>query len=256
MKTPFSLAILLLALTLPLYIKAQSPNPSAFIIISGKGTVNAQPDVAQVTISFKLRERTANALTDLLNNRSSAVTAILQRANVTDSDIDSSSSSIWPYYTGSTAYGNSGPNFYDGTKSIVFIIRNMSNYDSVIVQLYAAGVTTVDSVVFQLSNELLQKKKLEAKKNAAENAKQIIDILTEGLGLKIGEAYAVSESTDGGDPQTYTGPANTVANEISTGEVVVSAEGGVDTTEAANGPTLPSEIFTIYSSVNTQFYLV
>ena len=272
MKTTFYL-VLILATSLPYYLRAQGQIPAPpLITVNGYGVVKVRPDESQVSISIQLQDESVNTLSSLIDKRSSDVIKILQDANITNGDIESSNVSIWPYYSGtSSSYGSSGPSYYLGKKSLTFTLRNISNYDSVMAKLYGVNISSIDSVVFQLSNSLLQAKKLEARKNAAANAKQVLDTLVEGLGLQIGDAYTVSESTSGGDPQSFSGYSNSAYNVVANSseavavsyevaaaeEVAVVVDGGADTNPgSSSAPSILAQDFTITSTVYAQYYIV
>lgn len=258
MKTITSIIFLLFAL-LAYYLKAQNPIAPALITVSGIGYATTKPDEIQVDITIVERDRSPDTLTELMSNQSAKIISILHDANVTDADIDTSKVSMWPYYTTSSSpYVTPGPDHYTAQQSIVFTLRNLSDYDPVMTKLNVAGIDSVDSVTFQLSNDLLQEKKLEAKKNAAENLNDTLSTLVEGLGLKIGSAYTVSEYSSGGDPQAYNGYQNSRTAVFQSGEVVIAYEdadgygGGQQSTE----PSFLPENFQISSTINAQFYIV
>ena len=250
--------VLILAVSLPCYLKAQNQISPALITVSGYGVVDVTPDEIQVDITIVLRDKSAETLTDLINNRTSAIITILKDANVTDEDIESSKVSMWPYYaTPSSPYAAPGPDHYTGQQTIVFTLKNFSDYDSVMTKLYDAGIDSVDSVVFQLSNDLLQAKKLEAKKNAAANLKEVLETLVEGLDLRIGNAYTISDYTSGGDPQAYYGYQNSRYAVFQTGEIVIAYEDADNYSGGQSSePSFLPEDFKITSTINAQFYIV
>jgi len=254
MKTTFSL-ILILALSLPCYLKAQDQiSPPPLASVSGYGFVTVQPDEVEVEITIMLRDQNVDTLTDLINNRSSAVMTILHDANVTDQDIESSKVSMWPYYSGSSSpFSSPLPDYYQGKKSLTFTLKNASNYESLMANLSDAGINSVDSVVFQLSKDLLQSKELEAQKNAAANLKEVLDTLAEGVGFEIGKAYTVNQYTYGGDPQAYYGYSTSHAV-AQAGEVVISYEGG-GSSHSASEPSFLPEDFIITSVIEAQYYI-
>jgi len=210
MKTttyPTILLLLLLVLCFTPHIKAADdkiPNPP-LISITGYGEVKAKPDEVEVSIGVQLRDQSVEMLSELIDTRAKSVIKILKDEGIEDGDIETSNVSIQPYYasTSGTAYDNTAPDYYNGRKTITFTLRNITNYDNIMTQLYSARITSVDSVIFQLSDDLLQEKKLEARKKAAANAKAVLNALVEGLELNIGKAYYVSESTTGGSPQWW-----------------------------------------------------
>jgi len=254
--------ILILAVGLPYHLNAQEydlepdQQPPALISVSGYGIANVQPDEIQVSISIQLQDDSVDDLNDLMNNRSSAVIEILHDANVTDEDIESSNVSIWPYYATSSSYGSPAPASYQGKKAMTFTLKNSSDYDSIITELYEAGINSVDSVIFQLSNDLLQAKKMEARKNAAANLKDSLNTFIEGLGLQIGQAYTVSEYTYGGDPQPYYGYQNTRYAVVQAGEVAIVVEGEGGGSGTSSGSSIAPDDFLITSTINAQYYIV
>jgi len=257
MKTTYFL-ILILAVSFPSYLKADDETPPPPLIsISGYGEVKVRPDEVEVSIGIQLRDQDVGTLSKLIDKRSSEVIKILRNANVTDEDIETSSVSIQPYYADtSSSYGSTKPDYYIGQKSVTFTLKNISNYDSIMTKLYEAGINRVDSVVFQLSDELLQSKKFEARKKAAANAKEILNTLVDGLGLDIGKPYYVSESSSGGSPQPYYG-YDTYSNYASRGaqasDVQVEYE---EAEESSSGPSISGGEITLSSTVSAQYYLV
>jgi len=252
--------VLILAVSLPYHLNAQEydlgpdQQPPALISASGYGAANVQPDEVQISITIQERGQSVDTLNELINNRSSAVMTILQDANVTDQDIESSNVPIQPYYGGSSS--SFGPDYYQGRKALTFTLKNASDFDLIITKLYDAGISSVDSVVFQLSNDLLQAKKMEARKNAAANLNASLSNIVDSLGLEIGHVYTVNEYTYGGDPQPYYGYQNTRYAVIQAGEVAIVVEGeGAGSGSSASSSIAPDN-FVITSTINAQYYIV
>jgi len=210
-----------------------------------------KPDEVQVSVGIQLRDQDVNMLSQLVDRRSSAIIKILEDEGVDEQDIETSNVSIQPYYAStSSSYGSTPPDYYTGTKSITFVLKNITNYDTIMTQLYNASIQSVDSVVFQLSDALLNDTMFEARKKAAANAKQILRTLVDGLELDIGKAYSVSESTTGGAPvpipyDNYSYGANAA--------VEVEQE---ESSGSSSGPSISGGEVTITSTVSTQYYLV
>jgi len=251
-RTSFVLLLSLLYLSAPLKADDTAPNPP-LISISGYGEVKVKPDEVKVSVGIQLRDQDVDMLSQLIDKRASDVIKILKDEGVKDQDIETSSVSIQPYYAStSSSYGSTKPDYYIGSKSITFTLTNISSYDTIMTQLFSAGINTVDSVIFQLSDELLDDKKFEARKKATANAKKILNTLVDGLDLNLGNPYYVSESTSGGSPQPYYG-----YNSYSNSDYAYA--GAAPTAESSSTPSTPSvsggEI-TISSTVSAQYYLV
>jgi len=252
MKTTF-LPILLLGLCLVSHLKAEDdvPNPP-LISVTGSGEVKVKPDEVEVSVGIQLRDQDVNMLSQLVDRRSSAIIKILEDEGVDEEDIETSNVSIQPYYAStSSSYGSTPPDYYTGTKSVTFVLKNITNYDTIMTQLYNASISSVDSVTFQLSDALLNETQFEARKKAAANAKQILNTLVDGLGLDIGKAYYVSESTTGGAPVPI--PYDNYSYGAANAAVEVEQE---ESSGSSSSPSISGGEVTITSTVSAQYYLV
>ena len=242
-KTSYTLGLLLM-LSLACFVSSQDILPP-LLTVTGKGEAKAQPDEVSVTVGIQLRAKSVEEVSSDTDSRSAAIIAYLQSQGVADEDIQTSYVTLQPYYSyTSSEAGQTTPDYYTSQKSITFSLKDLSAYDQIMSGLYDAGINSVSDVTFKVTDD--EEYKEEARKKAVTDARAIAQIITDGLGVKLGGVYSISESSYGVIPTPprvyYGGMAKSAAYDS------VSVQ--------SSGPSIAGGEVTTTMNVNVVFYVL
>jgi len=205
--------------------------PLPLMTVQGKGEVKIPPDRAAISIGVQLRNNTLSSVREEADQKSADIIAYLGNQGINSTDIKTSYVTLQPYYNYQPVDdGDPSPDYYIATKSLTFILRNLSRFDDVMQGLYDLGVNSVNGIEFQINNE--EEQKIIAKRRAVNNAQDAANAMAEELGINLGRVYSVNDQTaSGGNPVPYyTNGDFATADDSSTGP---SVAGGVVIVEAS-----------------------
>jgi len=208
-------------------------SPPPLITVTGKASVRVQPDKVQVTVGIDQRAKTVKQVQEDVDGKSSKIISYLKQNGVEDRDVQTSHINLNPFYSyEKTQAGSTEVDFYTATKSLTFVLRDISKFEKVLSGLYEIGVNTVNGIAFQVENQ--EAARQAAKRKATGHARKIAESLTEGLGVSVGKVYSLNDQTFDSHvfPIVYapimvkrgTGDSETA---ISGGEVEITATVGV-----------------------------
>ena len=234
---------LVLVLSLACVIKCDDDILPPLLTVTGTGESKAQPDEVSVTVGIQLRDKSVEQVSNATDSRSAAIISYLLSNGVAEKDLQTSYVTLQPYYSyQSSQAGQLDPDYYTATKSITFSLKDLSTYDLIMTGLYDAGINSVDDVTFKVTD--IEDSRQEARTKAIANAKQIAQILADGLGAKITGVYSISDSSSVPAPQPviYDAPMAMVA-EIS------------ESVAENSGPSIAGGEVSTTSTVSVSFYV-
>ena len=198
-KLIYSFAVLLLCLAIQ--IRAQNDDEDQIlpplITTSGYGEVKVEPDEAEVSISVQLRDTNVQQLRTKIDNSTSNIIAYLKDQGIAERDIKTTYMTVYPFYSQSeTNTGSTSPDYYNGQKSMTFLLKNLSDYDRIMSGLYDRGLNQVDGINFKVADE--EPSKIEARRRAVANAKNLAESMADELGVELGNVYYVTDNSYGG----------------------------------------------------------
>jgi len=217
---------------------AQDDNLPPLLTVVGNGEAREAPDRVEVQLGVSLRNNSLAQVRNDADTRSSAIIAALRDAGVAASDIKTSYVSIQPYYSYNDNDGDPSPDYYSATKTLTFTLRDLSNFDNVMEDVYAAGANSVDSIEFKVEDEEGQKEL--ARRRAVDNARNIANTLAEELGVEIGNVYSITDQTS--DYNDYPRPYMFEAEAASDG--------------SGPGPSISGGVVLTEASVQVKYYIV
>lgn len=190
----------------------KSPSPSRQITVSGEGKVRAAPDVAIVTAGFTEAGADVRAVQSAINQKTATLVAAVKVAGVLGADIQTSEFSVSPQY----AYEErKAPHVtgYEARQSVEIRIRDLGRINDILGVVGDAGATNISGIQFTIDDpkEVQAQARQEAIAQARREARRIAD----GLGVRLGEPIAFSES--GSAPPVY--PMRAFASEMGGGGV-------------------------------------
>jgi uncharacterized protein YggE len=184
------------------------------ITVSGKGEVNAVPDIATITFSITKDAKTVKEAQALVSEVQNKVIASLKENKIEEKDYKALNSSFYPKYEYQNTSSRYAPEIaiyppvgksvivgYTATLSMQVKVRDTDNAGKVITDLGTLGVTDLSGPNFEIDNE--DSLKAEARKKAIEEAKNKAKVLSRDLGVRLGRITSFSETPSYGTPIYY-----------------------------------------------------
>ena len=180
-------------------IQAQGQSQNSLrrqIVVTGNGEVKVEPTQATLTVGISLQDPNLTNLTNQAQTTAANIITALQDNGVNASDIQSSVVNVQPFYPTNATTGQplNTPDYYTATQSFTFVLKNLSNYDTLINQLYDAGVNTVFGIVFGVADRARFED--EARTRAVDDARRIANNLARGLGVNVGRVFSITDQTN------------------------------------------------------------
>jgi hypothetical protein len=168
----------------------QAEAPQRTIMVIGEGMVSAPPDIAIVDLGVQVSDPDVKAATEKAGTTMETILAALKAQGVADADIRTSYYNIYvdrPYSPdGAPVQGN-----YQVNNNLQVTIRNLDKISEILGAAVEAGVNSVNSVTFNLSDpSTLQ---AEGRQKAVDDAVATAEELAQLNGVSVGEVVSVSE---------------------------------------------------------------
>ncbi len=162
------------------------------LAVSGSGLVEVPPNKVTVTLGVETQSETVTDAVAQNAARMDAVIAALELAGVSKDDRETSYFQIYPV----TDYERPGEGIlgYRVTNEITVELRDLEQVGSVIDTAISAGATTVNNVIFGLTEERERDLRQQALTEACADARAKADALASGLSLTIVGVATVTET--------------------------------------------------------------
>ncbi len=175
---------------------AEMPGSPAFdaktstIRVTGKGSVQAEPDTATIRIGVTTEKPAAQEAVQANTAATSKVVSELQAAGVEKKDLKTSNFSVYAQYR------TEGENkhqvlSYRVSNTVVVTIRDTAKVGDILTNAVAAGSNQINGPTFAISEP--EKYLNEARKKAVENAMEKARAYAAAAGMKLGEVLEMSE---------------------------------------------------------------
>lgn len=213
-------------------IKLQTSGAPQELAVVGTGQVDVVPDTVRITFGIRVEQKNSvEAVQKEMNEKSKAVSEALIKSGVKKENIKTSNYSINPEYD----YSNPQRKLlgYTGTMTIDVKVQPTALAPTVIANATAAGANEVQNTQFIV--DAPEKYRAEARQKAIENAREQAEAIAKDLGIRLGKAVNLVESSNGNS--VYPVPMYDAK--------AMGAGGG--------GPTLESGTQTITSTVTVYF---
>ncbi|MFZ5879485.1 MAG: SIMPL domain-containing protein [Chloroflexota bacterium] len=177
---------------LPQQVQIIQPEKRSISVL-GKGEIKVTPDMVRISlrISTEDREITKAASTNHENTRN--ILSILEKYNVEEKDILTSYLSIHPDYD----YRTSRITGYSADHTIQVTLRDLTQFEPLVIEILETGVSSVYGVKFQVSD--LEKYEEHARTLAIQSAKDKATSMAKDLGQEIGEPLSIQEAIERND---------------------------------------------------------
>ncbi len=214
----------------------------SIITITGHGEVQAVPDIANVYFSITKEAKTAKEAQDAVAKVEADALSSLKENKVELKDIKTENVSLNPKYEwqsetgtrfpcnqwGGCNYGKSVIIGYEATESITVKVRVVDTAGKIIQDLGTVGVSSLSGPSFSIDDE--EGLKMDARKEAIDNAKEKAQSLAKDLGVKLGK---ITSYTEGGsyypmyskvESMNVAGDAVSAPAELPKGENTISSD--------------------------------
>ena len=214
---------------------AQSTLPPPLITVSGQAEVRVPPDEVVFTLGIEAVDKDILAAKTRTDDSVKAVLAIARQNNVKPEDFQTSQISIQPKYnTDDLEYGQRQTvkrEFvgYQVSKTVAIILRDISRFDSLLLDVLKAGVTRLSNLEFRDSQ--IRKHKDQARAMAIRAAQEKANLLAREIGQTVGPAYSITEAgvipyanVSQNRSDTYAGSSSDSESAIAPGSISITAQ--------------------------------
>lgn len=177
--------------------------PTNTINVSGKGTVVAIPDIAEVSFSVVETGKSVAVAQEKVTEKMNAIIDDIKSMGVEDKDIKTTGYNSYPKYEYQTTTicsvgycppGKQVLTGYEVTHNITVKIRKTDEAGDVLTKLGSLGASNISGLSFVVDD--IEAVKKQAREEAIENAKAEAKILSKALGLKLVKIVSFSEQGD------------------------------------------------------------
>jgi uncharacterized protein YggE len=181
--------LMILALTLPSQA-ALLKGDETKIIISGKGIIKAEADVAYVTLGVERTEETATKAQKVAAQKMNNVLASLKKMGIPKDKIETTHVSLQPSYQYDK--GKRTLVGYTASNQIKVTVDKLDDIGKVIDSSIAAGANNVNNIRFSVKEESTHKN--AALKKAFEDAKAKAEVIAAASGLALSKIKSIQEA--------------------------------------------------------------
>ena len=198
----------------------QAPVPQ--ITVTGEASVQAVPDMATISLGVTTLAPTAAEAMAANTAALSQVTERLKAAGIEARDLQTSSLSLNPNWTG---YDGSQPQTisgYTASNQLSVRVRDVSKLGAVLDAAIADGANTLNGISFELSapRPVLD----QARKAAVEDARTRAELIAAAAGVKLGRVLSITEGGGYGVPvPMFKADAASAPVPIEAGEIGMTA---------------------------------
>ncbi|MFH1064568.1 MAG: SIMPL domain-containing protein [Candidatus Woesearchaeota archaeon] len=208
------------------------------ISVSGQAQFDVDPDQAEIYIRVQTEEPTANRAQEENARLMTTVMEALKKSGVADDEMETTNYNLWPqqkWDPDTREYEDTGFIAQHLLKVTTDDVTGVGNLLDVAVKNGANGL---DRIEFTLSDKKRDDVNSEALAQASSSAKDKAEAIAQGLGVRLGDIKAVSESNVGYTP--YARPMYAMA------EMDSANAGGFKTSVAPESVTVSASISIAY----------
>ena len=169
------------------------------LIVSGRGEIEVEPDMATITLGVSTIDFSAEEAYLENNSKMARVIDELKELGVDKRDIKTTRFSINPSYDYDRKTGEKKFKGYQVNHSITVKVRNLKTIGKLLDQIVSAGVTDISGISFGVQNP--EKFESAARKLAVKDAHTKATELAQAAGVTLGPAVRIEESR--GTPRPF-----------------------------------------------------
>jgi uncharacterized protein YggE len=195
-----------------------------WIVVGGEATVRRMPDVAVVSLSVTIREKTVDGAREQTNARTSAILGHIRELGIPDADVQAPSLTLQPTYD----YSRGSPKLtgYEAARPMTVRVRDTALLGPLLDAVVDDGATQVHATRMELDDP--EEARREALANALTVARERARALAHSVGRTLGAPGHIEEET--GQPLApvreigmLRATAEATPTEVALGEVEISA---------------------------------
>ncbi len=172
-------------------LSAATPLPDApHVVVSASGQSHAAPDEVLLRLSVNIRASTALAAKQEADAAVNRFLAVLEKHDVPAANVRASAlhlSENIEYENGRRLQAG-----YRAERDVSVKIERVDNFNTLIDEGLAAGMTQIQSIDFRSSRE--KELRLEARRLAAENSRRRAEELAAAYGARLGPVYSINSA--------------------------------------------------------------
>jgi uncharacterized protein len=169
---------------------AAAANAATTIRVSGKGSVQVEPDTATIRIGVTTEKASAQDAISVNTASTAKVVAGLEAAGIGKTDLKTSNFSVYPQYK-TEGEDKHQTLSYRVSNSIVVSIHDTAKVGDILTKAAAAGSNQISGPSFSVSEP--ERYLNEARKKAVENALEKARAYAAATGKSLGELVEISE---------------------------------------------------------------
>ena len=166
-------------------------DPSRTVMVEGKGTVTAIPDVADIMTGVTNRAESARKALDANNAAMERLMKALKKADIDETDIRTSGFNVSPHYEYLKSTRQRRITGYQATNQVTVTVRDLKDIGKIIDDVVTAGSNQVRGIRFRISepDRLLD----EARKKAFTDARRRAELYADAADIDLGKVIQIQE---------------------------------------------------------------
>jgi uncharacterized protein YggE len=196
MKRLLALGLLLVSAPAAL-AQADNKPPQQGVFINSEGIVRLRPEIAIIRAGVVTEGKTADEALSKNRPAINRVVEIVRKYGIASGDVTTSQLTINPKYT-QPALNSGAPRAaptidgYEARTGLEIIVRDLTKPGPLVDDLVKSGSNSISSLTFALTEPSTAKN--EARRKAAQAAKERASLYAEALGLQLGDLISITET--------------------------------------------------------------
>ncbi|NTU70695.1 MAG: SIMPL domain-containing protein [Coriobacteriia bacterium] len=203
-------------------ITAPAGSAANTVTASGMGTVQATPDIAEMSFGVSTQSSNAKTALDDASKVAEKITAALKKAGVKDEDIQTRDVNVYPQYGDSG--GSQTVTGYQASVTVTAKVRDIGTLGDVITAANQAGANSINGPTFTVADQAPHRAK--AIEKAVADARKSAEAMAKAAGKSVGAVLSVSSS----DVSVVPGPVFATAESAGAAKSVPIEAGQLDIT--------------------------
>jgi uncharacterized protein len=176
----------------PVVAETGVPLPGT-VAVNGHGSVDVEPDTAQITIGVSVTLPTMEEAQTQSNAQTNALIEALQAAGIAEEDLQTSNFSVWVVRNYDEQGNPSDIQGYQISNQLNVTVRDISTVGAVLEAAIDAGANDIWGISFYVDDPSAAQS--EARKLAVEDARRKAEELAAASGMSLGRVLAIAEGT-------------------------------------------------------------
>ena len=170
-------------------VQAQETKQIPQITVTGEGKLKVIPDEAFITLAVENNGKEALEVKKKNDEQVAKVLQVIKRFGIAPTDFQTQQVSLYKNYDEASKKQS-----YVAHQTLTIHLKNLSQYDALLLEVMEAGINSIQGVEFKASQ--LKVYESQVRKNAMVAAKQkAMDFVSELPGQKVGKALVVLDSS-------------------------------------------------------------